>query len=143
MTAPAMSPAVLSLVALVVALVLSCTSRMNVGLLATALAWVVGVFAAGLTADGVAAGFPTQLFLTLAGVTLLFAGADTNGTIEAGTRRVLRLARGSARLVPLVFFLIAMAVSTIGPGAVASVALVAFGRWNGIHPFVQWDAFVV
>jgi di/tricarboxylate transporter len=122
---PVLSPALLSLIALLAALVLSCTSRLNVGLLATALAWVVGVFAAGLTAEGVAAGFPTQLFLTLAGVTLLFSAADTNGTIEAGTRRVLGLARGSARLVPVLFFLIAMVVSTIGPGAVASVALIA------------------
>lgn len=122
---PVLSPALLSLVALLAALVLSCTSRLNVGLLATALAWVVGVFAAGLTAEGVAAGFPTQLFLTLAGVTLLFAAADTNGTIEAATRRVLGLARGSARAVPVLFFLIAMVVATIGPGAIASVALIA------------------
>ena len=67
-----MTPAILSLLALVVALALSMTSRINVGLLAVALAWVIGVYAAGLKPDVVMAGFPITLFLTLTGVTLLF-----------------------------------------------------------------------
>jgi di/tricarboxylate transporter len=120
-----LTPAVLSLLALLVAIVLSCVSQLNVGILAMAMAWLIGVLAAGMTADAVAAAFPTQLFVTLAGVTLLFAVADSNGTIEALARRALGLARGSARVVPIVLFLIAMVVSTIGPGAVAAVALVA------------------
>ncbi|MGI9077727.1 MAG: SLC13 family permease, partial [Gemmatimonadaceae bacterium] len=36
-----------------------------------------------------------------------------------------RLVRGNAGLLPLVFFVLACALSTIGPGAIASVALVA------------------
>jgi Na+/H+ antiporter NhaD/arsenite permease-like protein len=118
------SPAVASLLALLAAIVLSCTSQLNVGLIAMALAWVIGVFVAGWSTDAVAGGFPTQLFLTLAGVTLLFSVGDVNGTIDALARRTMRLARGSARLVPVLFFLIAMLISTIGPGSVASVALV-------------------
>jgi di/tricarboxylate transporter len=118
-------PAVASALALLVAIVLSCTTQLNVGLLAIAFAWIVGVYVAGWTADTVAAGFPTSLFITLAGVTLLFAVSDANGTIERVARRAMRLARGDARLVPVLFFLIAMTVSTAGPGAVASVALVA------------------
>lgn len=118
-------PAVVSALALLVAIVLSCTTQLNVGLLAIAFAWIVGVYVAGWTADAVAACFPTSLFITLAGVTLLFAVSDANGTIERVARRAMRLARGDARLVPVLFFLIAMAVSTAGPGAVASVALVA------------------
>ncbi|MEW5982738.1 MAG: SLC13 family permease [Acidobacteriota bacterium] len=136
-----MTPAQASLVALLVAIILSCTTQINVGLVAIVLAWLVGVYGAGLSASDIAAGFPVQLFLTLAGVTLLFALSDVNGTIDTTTRRILRLARGSARLVPVLFFLIAMTVSTIGPGAVASVALVApvamaLGRRAGVPPFL-------
>ncbi len=120
-----LTPALVSLLALVAAIVLSCTSQLNVGLIAIAAAWLIGTYVAGWPADAVAGGFPTQLFLTLAGVTLLFAVSDVNGTVPAVARRVLRLARGSTRLVPLMFFAIAMAISTIGPGAIASVALVA------------------
>lgn len=136
-----MTPALASLLALVAAIVLSCTSQLNVGLLAMALAWLIGVFVAGWSADAVAAGFPTQLFLTLTGVTLLFSVSDVNGSVDALARRAMRLARGNARLVPPLFFGIAMAVSTIGPGAIASVALMApiamvLGARAGMSPLL-------
>jgi di/tricarboxylate transporter len=135
------SPAVASLLALLAAIILSCTSQLNVGLLAMALAWLIGVFVAGWPADAVAGGFPTQLFLTLAGVTLLFAVSEVNGTLDALGRRAMQLARGNARLVPVLFFLIAMTVSTIGPGAVAATALVVplamvLGARSGLPPFL-------
>ena len=40
------------------------------------------------------AGFPVTLFLTLAGVTLLFSIAETNGTLDCLARRAIQLARG-------------------------------------------------
>jgi len=136
-----MTPAQLSLIALLIAIVLSCTTRINVGLVAIVSSWLVGVYYAGVSVTDVAAGFPIQLFLTLAGVTLLFSLAEVNGTIDLVTRRILRLAKGSTRLVPILFFLIAMTVSTMGPGAVASVALVvpvamALGCRAGVPPFL-------
>ncbi|HSL23550.1 MAG TPA: SLC13 family permease [Vicinamibacterales bacterium] len=136
-----LTPAVVSLLALLAAIVLSCTSQLNVGLIAIAAAWLIGAYVAGWPADAVAGGFPTQLFLTLAGVTLLFALSDVNGTVASVARRVLRLARGSTRVVPLLFFAIAMAISTIGPGAIASVALVvpiamALGAQSRVPPLL-------
>jgi di/tricarboxylate transporter len=136
-----MSPAVWSLLALLIALVLSCASRLNVGLLAIALAWGVGVFAAGWGAAAVAAGFPTDLFLTLCGVTLLFAISDANGTIDALARRAVDLVGGSRRTVPVLLFALAMMVSTLGPGAVPTVALVVpmamtIGARSGVPAFL-------
>ncbi|MBK6488860.1 MAG: C4-dicarboxylate ABC transporter [Gemmatimonadetes bacterium] len=136
-----MSPAVVSLLALVVAIVLSMTSRINVGLLAIAMAWLIGVYATGLRADVVMGGFPVALFLTLTGVTLLFGIADTNGTLEGLAHRAVGLARGNVRLLPLLFFLIAFAISTVGPGAISSVALVVplamvIGERTGVPPFL-------
>ena len=61
-----MSPATASVCALLLAIAVSCTSRINVGLLAIPLAWGVGVYA-GRPADAVLAGFPSGLFVTLAG----------------------------------------------------------------------------
>jgi di/tricarboxylate transporter len=118
-------PAVASLVALVLAIVVSMTTKRNVGLLAIAMAWVVGVGVAGLKADAIAAGFPSGLFVTLVGVTLLFAIAETNGTLGRLSDVAVRLAHGDARWLPLVFFVIAALISTVGPGAIASVALIA------------------
>ncbi len=120
-----MTPAVLSLLALVVALVVSMTSRINVGWLAMTFAWLIGVYGAGMRPDAVMAGFPVSLFLTLAGVTLLFAIAETNGTLGALAARVIRLASGDAKVIPLVVFLLACALSSVGPGAISTVALLA------------------
>lgn len=115
----------LALLALVVALLMSLTSRVNVGLLAISLAWLVGVYAADLPPEAVIGGFPASLFITLAGVTLLFAIAGANGTLQILARRAAGLVRGNAGLIPFMFFGLAFFLSTIGPGAIASVALVA------------------
>ena len=136
-----MTPAALSLLALLAAIVTSCVSRVNVGVLAVALAWLLVVLAGG-GAELVNASFPGGLFLTLAGVTLLFALAETNGTLERIATAALRLARGDARVVPWVLFLIASVLASAGPGAIASVALVApmgmaVGRRAGLTPFLS------
>jgi Na+/H+ antiporter NhaD/arsenite permease-like protein len=117
------SPAVASLVALLIAIALSLTSRINVGVLAMAFAWIIGTGLAGQKPDQVAGGFPSSLFLTLTGVTLLFALAESNGTLERLANRAVRLARGNARVIPVVFFVSAFVLSAIGPGAISSVAL--------------------
>ena len=119
------SPAVLALLALLVAIGLSMTTRVNVGLVAMGLAWAIGVYAARMKVDAVIAGFPANLFLTLAGVTFLFAIAKSNGTLDLLARHVARLVRGNVGLFPILFFVLACVLSTIGPGAIASVALVA------------------
>jgi Na+/H+ antiporter NhaD/arsenite permease-like protein len=133
--------AVLSLVALLVALALSMTSRINVGWLALAFAWLIGVYQAGMRPDAVMSGFPVTLFLTLAGVTLLFSIAETNGTLEGLAHRSIRLARGNARVIPVFFFVVACALCSVGPGAISTVALLAplamaVGQRVGISPFL-------
>lgn len=119
-----MTPDVASLLALLLAIVLSCTSRINVGVLSIALAWLIGVYMAAMKPDAVAAGFPASLFVTLAGVTLLFGLAQVNGTLDGLAQRAVRLARGNARVLPLFFFVIAMVLSAVGPGAILGVALI-------------------
>ena len=130
-----------SLAALLVAIVLSMTTRINVGVVSIALAWIVGQYVAGQTAASIVAGFPSNLFLTLAGITLLFSAAETNGTLEKLTGRAAALARGDARLLPFVFFAIACLISAVGPGAISSVALVAplamaMAARAGVSPFL-------
>jgi di/tricarboxylate transporter len=119
-----MSIAVVSLLALILALVLSMGSRINVGLIALALAWLIGVYLADLPVGTVLSGFPTSLFLTLAGVTLLFGIADTNGTLETLAHHAMALIRGNPLAMPVLFFFIACLLSAAGPGAISSTALI-------------------
>ena len=120
-----MSPAVLSLAALLVVIIVSVISQINVGVLAIALAAAVAILAAGWTPNELMAAFPAPLFLTLVGVTLLFGIAYKNGTLEAITARVVRLCGAHISLLPIAFFAIAGVLSAIGPGAIVSAALVA------------------
>ena len=120
-----MNLAVVSVCALVLAVFVSCVSRVNVGVLSLALAWIVGVYLAGMPVATVMAGFPSQLFLTLTGVTLLFALAQTNGTLERLVRHAVRLCRGNSGTIPIMFFALGAALSSIGPGNIATAALLA------------------
>jgi di/tricarboxylate transporter len=120
-----MSLAWLSLVALLTAIVVSCFSRLNVGVLALAFAWIVGVYFGGMSLNDVAAGFPIQLFLTLTGVTLLFTQAQLNGTLDKLAHQALRMCRGNTGLIPVSFFLLACGISSLGPGNISTVAMLA------------------
>lgn len=120
-----MNLATLSVAALAVAIVVSCFSRLNVGVLALALAWIVGVLVGGMKVDVLLGGFPATLFVTLTGMTMLFAAAEENGTLERLTRRAVGLCRGRAFLVPPMFFAIASLIASAGPGNISTAALVA------------------
>ena len=87
----------MTLAALALAIVLSCTSRLNVGLLAIALAWIIGVYVGDLPLRDVTSGFPIDLFLTLAGVTLLFSQARVNGTLDIVAHNAMRLCQRARR----------------------------------------------
>ena len=120
-----MDAATLSLGALLVAIVVSCTVRLHVGFLAIALAWLVGVYLDDMTAREVMSGFPTRLFMTLAGVTLLFSQAQANGTLDLVAHRAVRLCGGNVGVMPVMFYVLSFVLSSIGPGSIASTALMA------------------
>jgi di/tricarboxylate transporter len=120
-----MNLAWISLAALVVAVVGGIVMRLNVGLLAFALAYIVGVGLGDLSPGQVTAGFPTSLFLVLVAVMLLFAMAQVNGTLSKLAHRSVGLAKGNVGMVPIVFFGLTVAVATLGGGNIAAAALIA------------------
>lgn len=120
-----MSLAVVSIAALVLSVVLSFTTAINVGVVAMTLAWLIGVYLNGMSVDAVLEGFPTALLVTLIGITLLFSIAECNGTLARLTGRSVRVCRGHAGLLPVMFFALGFVISTIGPGATPTSALLA------------------
>jgi di/tricarboxylate transporter len=120
-----MSLPVLSILAFAVAIVVSCVSQINVGFLAIAFAFIIGVFFGGMKVVEVAAGFPTSLFLILVGVTLLFSQASVNGTLDKVAKLSVKLARGNIGMIPVMFFFLAASLATIGAGNIATTALLA------------------
>lgn len=120
-----MNLAYVSLAALVVAILVSCLTELNVGVLSVALAFIVGVYVGHLPLNDVINGFPVSLFLTLAGVTLLFSQAQLNGTLDRIAHRAVRVCRGNAGLIPVMFFVLGCALASVGPGNVSTAALLA------------------
>lgn len=119
-----MDLATISLLALLFAILLSCTTKINVGIVSMVMAWIIGVYVGGIRLGQVAAGFPSQLFLTLVGVTLLFTLAKDNGTLDRIAQRAVRVCCGNLGLIPIMFFLLAFAFAALGPGSIASAALI-------------------
>src|SRR5439155_2980303 len=117
-----MSLPVLSIVAFAIAIIISCVSQINVGFLSIAFAFIIGVFFGGMKVADVAAGFPTNLFLILVGVTLLFSLASVSGTLDKVRGRSIKLAPGNVGMIPVMFFLPAAGLPTIGGGTTPTTA---------------------
>jgi di/tricarboxylate transporter len=118
-----MNIGLISLLALALAVILSCFTRLNVGVLAIALAWFIGVYLGGMPLREILSGFPVDIFLTLTGVTLIFSQARVNGTLERVAHEAVRLAGGRVGFVPILYFLLAAVIASAGPGNIATIGL--------------------
>lgn len=112
-----------ALAVLVLLFVVAGVTRVNLGVLAYVAAAAVGVGLARLTLGEVLAGFPAQLFLTLVGVTYLFAIVRANGTVDWLARRAARVDGGRAGVLLWMFFAVAAITTAAGAVPPAVVAL--------------------
>ncbi|MFJ8925703.1 SLC13 family permease [Streptomyces sp. NPDC102364] len=125
-----MSDQVISIVGLVLVFVIATFTKVHMGVIAIVAAFVVGTAVAGESADELFAGFPGDLFVVLVGVTLLFAIAKNNGTVDWLVQASTRAVRGRIALIPWVMFLITGALTASGavvPGAVGIMAPIGMG----------------
>ena len=125
-----MSPQLISIYALVAMFVVATILPINMGVLAFVGAFLVGTLVAGQTTSAIIAGFPGGLFLTLVGITFLFAIAQNNGTIDWLVRLAVRAVRGRIVAIPWIMFGISAVLTSVGavsPGAVAIIAPIALG----------------
>jgi Na+/H+ antiporter NhaD/arsenite permease-like protein len=133
----------ISLIALLFAILISVVfSSLNIGALAIGLSLVVGHYFGGVKVDAIIKGFPTNLFILLAGTTYLFSIASTNGTLEKLTGFAIRAVRGRAALLPIVLFFLAFGISAMGPGQITTSALLAgpamlIADQMGINPLLM------
>ncbi|HUL60781.1 MAG TPA: SLC13 family permease [Anaeromyxobacteraceae bacterium] len=120
-----MSVPVISLVALLLVIVASVVfSSLNIGALALAVSLVVSWFG-GVKVDQIVKGYPTSLFILLAGTTYLFSIANTNGTLEKISKYAVKAVRGRAALLPIALFFLAFGLSAMGPGQITTSALLS------------------
>lgn len=125
-----MSPQLISIYALVAMFVVATAVPINMGVLAFVGAFLVGTLLAGLSTKTIIGFFPGELFLTLVGITYLFALAQNNGTIDWLVGRAVRAVGGRVAAIPWIMFFIAAALTAVGavsPAAVAIIAPIALG----------------
>ncbi len=125
-----MTPQLISIYALVAMFVVATLWPINMGVLAFVGAFLVGTLFAGQASKDIIAGFPGGLFLTLVGITWLFALAQNNGTIDWLVRLAVRAVKGRMAAIPWIMFGISALLTSVGavsPGAVAIIAPIALG----------------
>jgi len=138
----AVSSHMLSIYALALMFVIATILPINMGVIAFVGAFLVGTLAAGMSTKAIMAGFPAELFLTLVGITFLFAQAQNNGTIDWLVRLSVRAVGGRIAAIPWVMFAIAAVLTAVGavsPAAVAIIAPIALGfaAKYGINPLMM------
>lgn len=118
------------------------TLPINMGALGLAAAFVIGTLFVGMSAAQILAGFPGDLFVTLVGITYLFAIAESNGTVDLLVHYGVKVTGGRVAVIPWVMFFIAALLTSIGavsPGAMAILAPIAmrFAYQHGINPMLM------
>lgn len=137
-----MSSHMIAICVLALMFVIATALPINMGVIAFVGAFLVGSVVAGMQAKAIMAGFPAELFLTLVGITFLFAQAQNNGTIDWLVRLAVRAVGGRIAAIPWVMFAITALLTSVGavsPAAVAIIAPIALGfaaKYN-INPLMM------
>jgi di/tricarboxylate transporter len=124
-----MSAALISILVLGAIILIATVLPVHMGALSLAAAFVVGMFVLHgsfkARADQIAAGFPGDLFIVLAGVTFLFAIAKNNGTVDWLIQAAVRSVRGRVGILPWIMFFVTALLTAVGAVAPAAVAMIA------------------
>jgi di/tricarboxylate transporter len=137
-----MSVQIISIFVLLAMFVVSAILPINLGVMGFVASFIVGGLIGGMDTKGIFAVFPADMFVTLAGVTYLFAIAQKNGTIDLITKFGLKLVRGNRGLMPWVMFFLAALITSVGSLPPATVAIFApialrFAYQYSINPLLM------
>lgn len=151
--------ALISLVVIAITLFISIKTKANLGIISILAAFIFGFFvyinvgtvdapkmAAVSSIAGKATafinGWNASIFITVFGTTALFTAARVNGTSAVLARKMVAAAKGQIKLLPFAFFFIATVISALGPGNLATVALLfpmayAVAREEDVDPLLM------
>lgn len=137
-----MTMQIISIVGLVLIVLLATLRSVNMGAIAFLGAFLLGTLVFDVSEDDLFAGFPGDLFVVLVGVTLLFAIAKGNGTVDWLVHVGVRAVGGRIAFIPWVMFAVTAVLTSVGavvPGAVAIMAPIglSFAARHRINPLLM------
>ncbi|MBN2299697.1 MAG: hypothetical protein JXC31_00750 [Acholeplasmataceae bacterium] len=115
--------AIISLIALVVAIAIGFWKNINVGLISLVFALFLGYYIGGIPINTIIGYWPIKLFIMTFGITLLFSIAKLNGTLEKISKTIIYQSRGRKVLIPIIFYVLALVIASVGPGNISTSAL--------------------
>lgn len=129
---------VISIVFFIAAIVLAFIRKINIGIVALALA-VPCTMLIGMPGKEIIAGINGNLFLTLVGITLLFSIVNDTGALDLLAHKIVALAGKQLWLIPILLFVAGGLITGAGPGGIPVLAImipmgIAIGIRVGYHP---------
>lgn len=97
--------------------------KSTVGILAIA-AGVIAVRLFGMTDKDLIGGISASMFVTLVGITLLFATINATGALDLLARKIIAMAGSRVWIIPIVIYIAGFIIAGVGPGAVPALAIV-------------------
>lgn len=114
---------VVSIILFIALIALAFWRKTNMGVLAFGAALILGRVL-GLTDKEVVKSLSSSLFVTLTGITLLFAAVNSTGALEMLSKKIVHLTGRRIWVLPIVSYLVGFIAAAIGPGAIPPTTLI-------------------
>lgn len=129
---------IISLAVLVAVIAISVITRKNAGIIGLIAAYILALVASAngveiKVAKIISSGWPMTVFFIVLSTTFLFGIATINGTTEALSQNIACLARGNAKLLPLLFFVLGAAVSAAGAGGLIVAVIMPIALYVAVE----------
>ncbi len=113
----------LSLVIFLAVILVAFFRKVNVGVLALGVG-VIAVRIFGLSDGALISGISTSMFMTLVGITFLFAVVSSTGALDLLARKIIAMAGNRLWVIPILVYVSGFVIAGIGPGAVPALAII-------------------
>ena len=111
--------------AIVLAVALGYTTKINIGLFAIAFAYLLGCFGMGMSPGDIINMWPLKIFFVIFSVCLFYSFATVNGTLEKLAGHLLYRCRGVPHLLPYAILLTSGVIAAMGAGYYTVLAFMA------------------
>lgn len=125
--------------AIVLSIVIGTKLKVNIGIVALAFTFIIGVTVSGLSGKTVAGLLPTNIFVTQLVATFFYGFASLNGAFNGIADRIIYKTKHSKAALPIILAACALIISALGAGGEATpliVSPIAFmlAAEAGFHP---------